>query len=358
VSDTLRIALVAPPWYPVPPRGYGGTERVVHLLRLELQRRGHDVTTFGAEGSAPGVEVLAPAAWSGDLGNPDHHTEWNRHFTYLARLFERLKSDSFDVVHDHTRSPGVLVCLAANAAPVVVHTMHEPLRESAVQFLGEVRDRICLIALSHAHAETAAPLTVDAVVYNAVDPTELRPRAENDGYLLQIGRIAPAKGQHLAIEVACRTGRRLVLAGKVSTAEDPRYFDEQIRPHLGNSIVHLEDVGGAEKVELVARAHAGVFPHQWPEPFGLSIVECMASGVPAVALARGAAAELVEDGTTGFLADDVDGLVDAIERVGSIDRAQCARIAAQRFSPAAMVDAYLSVYAAGFAKRSLARPTC
>jgi glycosyltransferase involved in cell wall biosynthesis len=316
------------------------------------------VTTFGAEGSAPGVEVLAPAAWSGDLGNPDHHTEWNRHFTYLARLFERLESDSFDVVHDHTRYPGVLVCLAANAAPVVVHTMHEPLRESAVQFLGEVRDRIRLVALSHAQADTAAPLAVDGVVYNAVELDELGPRAPGDGYLLQIGRIAPAKGQHLAIEVARRTGRRLVLAGKVSTAEDPRYFDEQIRPHLGNGVVHLEDVGGAQKFELIARAHAGVFPLQWPEPFGLSIVECMASGVPAVALARGAAPELIDDGTTGFLADDADGLVDAVERVGSIDRARCARIAAERFSPAAMADAYLSVYAAGYSERSSARATC
>lgn len=346
-SDRLRIALVAPPWYPVPPRGYGGTERVVHLLRLELERRGHDVTTFGAEGSAPGVEILAPAAWSGDLGNPDHHTEWNRHFTYLARVFERLEADSFDVVHDHTRAPGVLVCLAAKAAPIVVHTIHEPLRDSAVQFLVEVRDRIRLVALSYAQAETAAPLAVDAVVYNAVEPDKVGARAQGDGYLLQIGRVAPAKGQHLTIEVARRTGRRLVLAGKVSTAEDPQYFDEQIRPHLGNGVVHLEDVGGAEKAELIARAHAGVFPLQWPEPFGLSIVECMASGVPAVALARGAAAELIEDGTTGFLAHDTDGLVDGVERVGSIDRARCARIAAERFSPAAMADGYLTVYAAG-----------
>ena len=316
------------------------------------------MTTFGAEHSAAGVEVLAPASWGADLGNPDHHTEWNRHFTYLARLYKRLESDSFDVVHDHTRYPGVLVCLAANAAPVVVHTMHEPLRESATQFLGEVRDRIRLVALSNAQAETAAPLTVDAVVYNAVDLEELGSHASGDGYLLQIGRIAPAKGQHLAIEVARRTGRRLVLAGKVSAAEDPRYFDERIRPHLGGDIVHLEDVGGAEKAELIARAHAGLFPLQSPEAFGLSIVECMASGVPAVALARGAAPELIEEGATGFLADDPDGLVDGVERAGGIDRERCARIAAERFSPAAMADAYLSVYVADSPERSRAQTKC
>jgi glycosyltransferase involved in cell wall biosynthesis len=344
-SCRLRVALVAPPWYPVPPSGYGGTELVVHLLRTELGRLGHDVTTFGAEGSAAGVEVLAPAAWRGDLGNPDHHTQWNRHFTYVARLFERLRRSSFDVVHDHTRYPGVLVCVATEAAPVVVHTMHEPLRESAIEFLAELDDRAHLVAVSAAQARTAAPLQVHAVVHNAVDLDALQFEPSGDRYLVQIGRISPAKGQHLAIEVARRTGYHLVLAGKVSVAEDASYFEDHVQPHLGSHVVHLPNVSGAEKAELIARADAGIFPLQWPEPFGLAIAECMASGVPALALARGAAPELIENGVTGFLADDLEGLTEAVGRVDEIDRARCAHLAAERFSPAAMARAYLDVYA-------------
>jgi glycosyltransferase involved in cell wall biosynthesis len=302
------------------------------------------VTVFGAEGSAAGVEALAPAAWSSDLGNPDHHTEWNRHFTYLARLYERLRPSSFDVVHDHTRYPGVLVCIAAEAAPRVVHTMHEPLRESAVAFLGELRDRIRLVAVSAAQAGTVAPLEVDAVVHNAIDLDALRFGQSGDGYLLELGRIAPAKGQHLAIEVARRTGYRLVLAGKVSVAEDARYFDDQIRPHLGSRVVYVPNVAGAEKAELISRADGAIFPLQWAEPFGLAMAECMASGVPVIALDRGAAPELIENGVTGFVADDLEALVEAVGRLKAIDRASCARSAVDRFSPASMARSYVRIY--------------
>jgi glycosyltransferase involved in cell wall biosynthesis len=343
----VRIALVAPPWYPVPPRGYGGIELVVHLLRSELKRLGHDVVVYGAAGSAAGVEVLAAAEWSDDLGNPEHHIEWNRHFTYLARVYERLRSDAFDVVHDHTRYPGVLLCLASGVAPVVVHTMHEPLRESAIDFLAELDDEVRIVASSAAQAATATALRVRAVVHNAVDLDALRAApAGGDGYLLQIGRIAPAKGQHLAIEVARRTGYRLVLAGKVSFSEDGRYFEDHVQPHLGADVVYLENVSGAEKAELIARADAGIFPLQWSEPFGLAMAECAASGVPAIALARGAAPEVIDHGVTGFVADDVEGLVAAVGRLEELDRATCASVARERFSPSRMACRYLAVYSA------------
>jgi glycosyltransferase involved in cell wall biosynthesis len=338
-AERLRICIVAPPWYPLPPQGYGGAELVVHLLHNELRRLGHDVTVFGAEGSGPGVDALASAAWTKDLDHP--HAYWFRLFTYLARVGRTLEERSFDVLHDNSGYPSILLWALTRPAPVLVHTMHEALQEPGVSFLKELRDRVRFVAISAAQAATVAELKVAAVVHNAVDLDSLRIGESSDGYLIEIGRIHPTKGQHLAIEVARRTGRRLVLAGKV---QSQTYFDQEIKPHLGAQIEYRPNVTGHEKQELIARADAGIFPLQWEEPFGLAIAECMASGTPAVALARGSAAELIDQGITGFVAEDVDGLVEAVGSLGSVDRVSCGKLARERFSPERMARGYLRVY--------------
>lgn len=343
-SDTLRIALVAPPWYPLPPRGYGGTELVVHLLHTELRKMGHEVVVFGAAGSGPGVTMLADAGWTRDLGGSG---EQARLGTYLARVYDQLAGERFDVIHDHSGFFGVLLALHAGVAPVVVHTIHGELLDPFCGFYKEVESDIRLCAISRSQAATAPNIRFAGVVHNAVElPTGPLSRAR-ERYLIEVARITDAKGQHLAIEVARRSGRKLILAGKVErTGEGERYFEDEIEPHLGRAVEYYPNVQGAEKARLTSRAAAGIFPLQWPEPFGLAMVECMVVGTPILALRTGSAPELIEEGVTGFVADDVDGLVAAAARLDQIDPARCAEVARERFSPRRMAEGYLEVYRA------------
>ena len=344
--------MVAPPWYPLPPRGYGGTELVVHLLHNELRRRGHEVTVFGATESGPGVTMLADAGWIPDLGGPWLQV---RESTYLARVYDHLEGQRFDVIHDHVGPEGVLMALKSRVAPVVVHTVHGEITEPYSTFYQEVHRRVRLCAISVSQATSAPELHFAAVVHNAVEIPTGPPSRGKERYLIEVARIVSSKGQHLAIEVARRTGRKLILAGKVErTGEGERYFEDDVEPYLGRSIEYYPNVHGAEKARLVARAAAGIFPLQWAEPFGLAMAECMVAGTPVVALRTGSAPELVEPGVTGFLAEDVDGLVDAVNHLDEIDPARCAEVARQRFSPARMVDDYLQVYQDGLAIETLA----
>lgn len=335
---------MAPPWYPLPPRGYGGTELVVHLLHTELRRMGHEVVVFGAEGSGPGVTALADAGWAPDLGGAH---EWPRLDTYLARVFKRLEGERFDVIHDHSSLVGALLALHAGVAPVVVHTIHGELLEPYCAFYREIEDRVRLCAISASQAATAPAVKVAAVVPNAVEIPTTPPSSSRERYLIEVARITPDKGQHLAIEVARRTGRKLILAGKVErSGEGERYFEDQIEPHLGRTVEYYPNVHGAEKARLISRAAAGIFPLQWPEPFGLAMVESMVVGTPILALRTGSAPELIEQGVTGFVADDVDGLVAAAGRLDQIDPVRCAQVARERFSPRHMAERYLEVYCA------------
>lgn len=346
-ADPRHVVLVAPPWYPVPPQGYGGIELVVHLLARELRRRGHRVTVFGAEGSEAGTQVLAPRSWGADLGRP---TERHRSVMYASRVLDALvELDGVDVVHDHSGTITLVGLPWLGVAPVV-HTVHGALSPIDRETYAELASRVGLVAISEAQRASAPELPWLATVHNAVDVDRLLvgSRSEREGYLLSLARVCPDKGQHLAIEVARRTGRRLVLAGKIElTPEGRRYYEEKIAPALdGDRVVHYPDVGGEAKARLLARAAALVAPLQWDEPFGLAIVEAMASGTPAVVMRRGAAPELVEDGYTGFLVDDLEGMVAAVERAEEIDPQECARRARRRFSPQAMADGYLRAYEA------------
>jgi glycosyltransferase involved in cell wall biosynthesis len=345
VDDALRIAIVAPAWYSLPPRGYGGTELVAHLLHTELRRLGHDVTVFGAEGSAAGVTMLADAAWSHDLGGP---AEMARQATYLARVYDAIAGQHFDVLHDHTGYEGLLLALCSDVAPVVVHTIHGELVEPMSTFYKEVHTRARLCAISVSQAASAPILNLAGIVHNAVELPTAPASVTHERYLIEVARITPDKGQHIAIEVAQRAGRKLILAGKVERSEEGlEYFEEQVEPFLSPSVEYYPNVAGALKAKLISRAAAGLFPLQWSEPFGLAMVECMVAGTPVLALRTGSTPELVEEGVTGFLAEDADGLVAAVNQLDEIDRVRCAQVARERFSPRRMAERYLAVYRRG-----------
>jgi glycosyltransferase involved in cell wall biosynthesis len=354
IQGPLRVALVAPAWFPVPPRGYGGIEAVVHLLATQLKEMGHEVTTFAAEGSDPRLRAvsLAPDDWSEDLGTS---MQGVREATYEVRVNRELQKrrHDFDVVHLHTEFPGMACASLPGLDIPRLATVHSGIGEEVVTFLKEIDELIDLVAISKAQREQAPTVRWRAVVHNAVRVDDFEVEDDKDGYLVQLARITPDKGQYLAIEVAERVGMPLVLAGKVDRdAESRRYFTELIEPRLSGKVRWIEDVRGEEKAKLMGRASALIFPIQWEEPFGLAMVEAMASGTPVVAFDRGAARELVEPGITGYLAGSVDELVERVRQVGEIDSRRCAKRARDRFSPRRMAAGYARAYRNSLKKAS------
>jgi glycosyltransferase involved in cell wall biosynthesis len=306
---------------------------------------GHDVTVFGAEGSGPGVKMLADASWTRDLGGRD---EAARLSTYLARVYTTLEGEHFDVLHDHAGYEGVVLALQSGVADAVVHTVHGELEEPMCTFYKEVMGRARLCAISVSQAATAPAIKFAGVVHNAVELPAAPPSVNHERYFIELARITPDKGQHLAIQLARQVGRKLILAGKVErSGEGERYFEDEIESHLGPTVEYYPNVAGAQKARLLARAAAGVFPLQWSEPFGLAMAECMVWGTPVLALRNGSTPELIEDGVTGFLAEDMKGLVDAARHIDEIDRTRCAEVARQRFGPRNMAERYLAVYESG-----------
>ena len=336
--------MIVSPWYPVPPIGYGGIELMAYNLARELQLRGHQVTVIGQQGSKGPFETvaLAPESWSDQLGTRDHQA---RESMFLYRAYHLVRSRAFDVIHDHSGLPGILLAASTALSTPVTATLHGALTEAEGDFLAAVDRRVHLVAISHAQQDQVASVRWRRVVHNAVDPSEYHPVCpdEKGDYLLQLARISPSKGQHLAIELAQRVGMHLVLAGKIDP-DSQGYFEKEVKPHLGDRVTWHENVMGAAKASLLAKARAMVFPIQWEEPFGLAMVESMVSGTPVLAMARGAAGEVVEPGITGFLAHDMDELAEAYGRLGEIDLQQCVKRAAERFGPAHMADGYQSVY--------------
>lgn len=330
---------------------------MAYNLARELSDRGHKVTVLGRQGSHGPFEsvALAPESWHREFGTGDGVARQN---LFLYRAYETVRRRSFDVIHDHSGLTGILVASQARLQTPVVATLHGTLSEAEGDFLRAVARQVDLVAVSHAQQALVAGVEWRGVVHNAVDPSGYRPitRPEDkDDYILELARINPDKGQHVAIEVAKRLNVRLVLAGKVDVGAGD-YFEEHVKPNLNGNVAWQENVKGREKAMLLAKAKAMVFPIQWEEPFGLAMVEAMVSGTPVVAFRHGAAAEVVEPGVTGYLADDVDGMVEALEHIEDIDLKRCAEFAAERFGPARMADGYLNVYERSIEKSQYGEP--
>lgn len=348
-AQPLRVAIVSPPWYTVPPDGYGGIELVIFVLARELTAMGQEVTVFGRQGPMDGFELIAlsPESWSAALGGEEHLA---REATYVRRAYDVVRHRAFDVVHDHSGYLGIVAASLLDLQSARVATLHGGLGEADGVFLSSVDKSVELVAISQAQQGLVAGVRWAGVVHNAVPADDLELGIEPKGYLVELARISPDKGQHLAIEIARRAGKKLILAGKVDEA-DRGYFESEIQPHLGESVEWIENVAGRDKARLLAGADALLFPIQWEEPFGLAMVESMASGTPVVATPRGAANEIVEEGVTGFLGRDVDELVATVGRVGEVDRRRCAEIARDRFGGRRMAEGYLEVYRASVERR-------
>ncbi len=336
----MRIAQVAPPWIAVPPRGYGGTEWVVKHLCDGLSARGHEVHLFATGDSRTAAELhsLFPAQMPGEIGRTPYDA---RHVAWA--LDEIARDGGFDVVHDH--SGFLAVAFGGDLRRRMVHTVHCAFDPAAYGFYEQFRDAVHYVSISDFQRTLGPPgMRWAATVYNAITVDDWPFRARKDDYLLAFGRVCEDKGFHLAIEVARRTGLRLLMAGVVQDWYRD-YFEQRIAPHVDDDrIVYLGEVGEDAKRELFAGARAFLFPILWPEPFGIVMIEAMAAGTPVIALRDGSVPEVVEDGVGGFVCADVDDMVAAVARLDEIDPEACRASVARRFSVEAMTAGYEAVY--------------
>jgi glycosyltransferase involved in cell wall biosynthesis len=340
----VRIAVVVPPWIPVPPDGYGGIEWVASLLVEQLVEHGHDVTLFASGGSRTKAELISvfDVAPTGRMHEniPDAF-----HAARAVReIVARADTDrAFDVVHDH--SACIFLALAPLLPAPMVHTVHGAFTPEMRSLYSAVAGRTTFVCISRAQRDDMPELPVAAVVPNAVDIDGYAFRKEKEDFLFALGRVCRAKGQDTAIAVAKRTGMPLVIAGKVDPGQDTEYFEQAVLPHVDGEHVRFEgEVSDERKRELCARARAMLFPVRWPEPFGLVMIEAMSCGTPVIATPYGAVPEVVTDGVTGFVVGDEDAMVHAVHRIDEIDPAVCRADVEARFSPSAMADAYIRVY--------------
>jgi glycosyltransferase involved in cell wall biosynthesis len=339
----LHIAVLAPPWIPIPPPGYGGIEFVVALLCDALVEHGHDVELFCAPGSRsratlhPLLDEAHPDSIERALFEADHAGRAFRAFDEAAA-----NGTPFDVVHDHCGYTPLT--MARWTETPLVHTVHGPFDRDTKPYYAIHGHNGAVVCISRAQAGMApTEEIVDGVVYNPIDIDSWPFNAEKQDYLLWVGRFVAEKGPQRAIQVAQAVGRRLILAGVVQPGQE-RFFTSEIQPHIdGKQISYIGEVGGARKQRLFADAYAFLMPIRWPEPFGMVMVEAMATGTPVLAFPEGAAPEVVEHGVSGFLVKDEDEMAAMVPEAGRLDSLGVRR-SAERFAPDRIAAGYEQVY--------------
>jgi glycosyltransferase involved in cell wall biosynthesis len=337
----MRIAQLAPTYERVPPRTYGGTELVVNMITEELVRRGHDVTLFAtgdSETTARLRSVTASPARYGEFTDGLGHAEYLQ-LANAQACFHAERRGDFDVVHNHAGIEGMV--LAETSATPVVSTMHNayvPQTQSIWDLYPWFHH-----ALSASSAPTFPGRGALPPIHHGIDVKsfEVRPA---EGYLLFLGRFSPEKGADRAVQAAKLAGRPVILAGKVDPPEADQFRDV-IEPLIdGDRVRYVGEVDAEAKRHLLAGADALLFPIEWEEPFGLVMVEALASGIPVIAFRWGSVPEIVEDGRSGFIVDDVEAMAGAIARLDQIDRRECRLAAERRFTVERMVDDYEAMY--------------
>ena len=336
-GDPVRIAIIAPPWVPVPPPAYGGTEAVLDNLARGLADAGHDVLLFATGDSTCDVAtryVLERAAGTVATGSA---TE----LRHVINAYDTVLDWGADVVHDHTLVGPVY---GARFGVPIVTTNHGPFEGELGDLYRAIGSTVSVIALSEHHASTAGGIPLAAVIYHGVDVDGFPYGSGDGGYALFLGRMSPDKGVHVAAEVAAAASVPLRIAAKMREPAELAYFDEFVVPLLGGQIEYVGEVGGADKLELLSQASCLLNPIAWPEPFGMVMIESLACGTPVVATAHGSVPELISDGATGYVRHDHTGLVEALQRVAGLDRGRCRKEAAERFSTERMVNEHLRLY--------------
>jgi glycosyltransferase involved in cell wall biosynthesis len=336
----MRIAQVSPPWLAVPPKGYGGIEWVVALLADGLSESGHDVTLFATGDSTTKAKleyIFAEAPGPAAINDIWHDS--------VQTMYSLRDPDAFDVFHLH--SPFSALAAGAVLGRPVVHTLHGSFSPHMRLLYEQVKDRAWYVAISQAQRDHMPELNYAGVVYNGIDVPAYPLRKEKDDYVLFLGRAAPEKGALRAVLAARAAGARLVAAVKVADALEKEHWEQEVLPNMPKDATVLGEVTIEEKMDLLSRARAVLFPIDWDEPFGLVMTEAMACGTPVIATPRGSVPEVVADGRTGFVVS-VESYPEeaaaALKCLDEIDPAACRAWVEERFSKEAMVAGYERAY--------------
>jgi glycosyltransferase involved in cell wall biosynthesis len=338
----MKIAQVSPLFEAVPPAAYGGTERVVSYLTEELVRQGHEVSLFATADSVttacliPVVERSLRTAVAG----PGVSSWLTCHMIELGMVADL--ADAFDVIHFHTDY--LHFSMARQMATPHVTTLHGRLDLPELAPLYRYFHQIPLVSISDSQRLPVPWANWWATVYHGL-PTDLYAfEAEADDYLLFVGRISPEKRADRAIDIAIRIGMPLYIAAKVDPA-DETYFTTHIESLLDHPLVNfIGEIGEGEKHQLLSRAKALLFPIDWPEPFGLVMIEAMACGTPVIAYGHGSVPEVVQHGVSGYIVSNQAEAVEAARHVGRLDRRKCRAAYEERFTSSRMAEAYLRIY--------------
>ncbi len=335
--------MLAPPWISVPPLGYGGVESVVGALTEALVRRGHSVTLFCAPGSVSSAKVVT-------LLGESHADEIERSLyevDHVSRAFEEIDraeaSDRFDVIHDHCGFTSL--AMADRIETPMVHTLHGPFTPRTAAFYARHGSKAALVSISRAQLSSAPPgLSVAGTIPNPIDLRAWPLREKKDDFLLWVGRVTPEKGPQRAIAAARAAGLPLVLAGVIQPGQKA-FFDQEVAPHIdGSAVRFVGEIEGSFKSSLFARARGLLMPIRWEEPFGMVMVEAMASGTPVIAFPEGAARELVVEGKTGFLVEDEEKMAVAVAHLPEVAPRECREWVAEHCDVDAVAVAYERTY--------------
>jgi glycosyltransferase involved in cell wall biosynthesis len=335
----LVIAQVAPLYESVPPVGYGGTERVVSYLTEQLVAEGHDVTLFAAGDSRTSARLVAASQRSLRLDDRCRDP-----LVHHILLLERVLAEAhrFDVIHFHC---DYIHFPSSRRLPVpAVTTLHGRLdHPDLVPLYREFADTP-LVSISDAQRAPLPWAGWKATIHHGLPASYGGATLKSRGYLAFVGRVSPEKRLDLAIEIARRSGKNLRVAAKVD-ANDRDYFDDVIRPLLDEpGVEFLGEIGEEEKMKLLGESDALVFPIDWPEPFGLVMIEALACGIPVIAFRRGSVPEVIQDGVTGYVVNNVDEAVGAVARIGDLSRSACRAAFEQRFTAERMASDYVATY--------------
>ncbi len=332
----MKIGMAAPIWYPIPPVGYGGIEIVVSMLAEGLVEKGHDVTVFASGDSKTKANLVSSYDVAPSLRIGEAYPDLINALTVYEHARE------MDIIHDHSGIIGPAIGAFSNVP--VLHTLHGPATPEAKELYRRLDFGLYFNAISESQRRWFGDLNFVATIYNAIDLNSSIYSDEKEDWLLFVGRMNPEKGAHLAVEAANRLGRRLVMVTKMAEPAEQHYFEHQVAPLLNSNIEVLGEIGPAEKAELYSKAACTLFPIEWPEPFGLVMIESLAAGTPVVAMRNGAVPEVIDDKETGFIVDSLDEMTEAVGRIDVIDPAACRRAVEERFGAQRMVEEYEKAY--------------
>ncbi|CAN5213664.1 glycosyltransferase family 4 protein [soil metagenome] len=337
----MKIAQVTPLYEAVPPKLYGGTERVVAHLTDALVDLGHEVTLFASAEARTKAKLIPVRDQAIRLDPSPLKSDLAAHMTMLSEVMDRI--DDFDIVHFHTDM--IQFPMFRKYAGKTLTTLHGRLDMKDLPEVYERFPEYGLVSISDDQRRPLAFANWKATVHHGMPAEQYKFHANSNGYLAFLGRISPEKRPDRAIEIALKLGKRLKVAAKVDAA-DKVYYETKIRPMIESSplIEFIGEIGDHQKSDFLGGAEALLFPIDWPEPFGLVMIEAMACGTPVVAFKCGSTTEIIEDGATGYLVDTMEQAIAAADRVGLLDREAIRARFELRFSAQAMGRRYVDVY--------------